>query len=139
MAPIDGQAVANGAVWFLLSMVLGMALLVLFLRLYQASTPYDERRLVGEGNSAAAIAVGGALVGFALPLASAIRETTSPLEFAIWGVIAGIIQIVAPLVVRSLVIRDFAAKIEAGNVATGIFMAALSIGIGLINAASMTY
>ena len=139
MAPIDGQAVANGAVWFLLSMVLGMALLVLFLRLYQASTPYDERRLVGEGNSAAAIAVGGALIGFALPLASAIRETTSPLEFAIWGVIAGIIQIVAPLVVRSLVIRDFAAKIEAGNVATGIFMAALSIGIGLINAASMTY
>ena len=139
MAPIDGQAVANGAVWFLLSMVLGMALLVLFLRLYQASTPYDERRLVGEGNAAAAVAVGGALVGFALPLASAIRETTSPIEFVIWGVIAGIIQIVAPLVVRSLVIRDFAAKIEAGNVATGIFMAALSIGIGLINAASMTY
>ncbi len=139
MAPIDGQAVANGAVWFLLSMVLGMALLVLFLRLYQTSTPYDERRLVGEGNAAAAVAVGGALVGFAMPLASAIRETTSPIEFVIWGVIAGIIQIIAPLVVRSLVIRDFAAKIEAGNVATGIFMAALSIGIGLINAASMTY
>jgi putative membrane protein len=43
------------------------------------------------------------------------------------------------LIVRRFVVRDMAARIEAGNVASGVYLAATSIGVGLLNAASMTY
>lgn len=139
MTHVNWHLLAIGAGWFLLAFVLGCALLALFKRLYQASTPYDEARLVAEGNVAAATALGGAIIGFALPLASAIANTESPLEFAIWAVIAGLIQIIASLFVRQLVIRDLTKRIQEGNVATAIYLAATSVAVGMINAVSMTY
>lgn len=128
-----------GAGHFVLAFGLACVLLAIFKRLYQWSTPYDEARLIAEGNMAAAIALGGAIIGFALPLASALTQTADPAEFVAWAVLAGVVQIVASLVVRRFVVRDMAARIEAGNVASATYLAATSIGLGLINAASMTY
>ena len=87
----------------------------------------------------AAITFGGAIVGFALPLASALEVTANPLEFVAWGVLAGVIQVVASLVVRRIVIRDLVVRIETGNVASAVYMAATSIAVGLLNAACMSY
>lgn len=128
-----------GAGHFVLAFGLACLLLAVFKRLYQISTPYDEARLIADGNMAAAVALGGAIIGFALPLASALRETADPVEFAAWGVLAGIVQVLASLVVRRFVVRDMVARIEGGNVASGVYLAATSIGVGLLNAASMTY
>lgn len=133
------DAFAYGAGHFILAFGLACLFLAVFKRLYQVSTPYDEARLIGEGNVAAAVALGGAIIGFALPLASALTQTADPVEFTLWAVLAGVIQIVASLVVRRLVVRDMAQRIEGGNVASGTYLAATSIGIGLLNAASMTY
>jgi len=85
------------------------------------------------------VALGGAIIGFALPLASALTQTADPLEFTVWAVLAGVVQILASLIVRRFVVRDLAARIERGNVATGVYLGATSIGVGLLNAASMTY
>jgi putative membrane protein len=139
MTGTDWHLLAIGAGWFILAFVMGCALLALFKRLYQLSTPYDEAKLVAEGNVAAATALGGAIVGFALPLASAIANTASAVEFVVWAVIAGIIQIVASLFVRRVVIRDLSQRIVDGNVATAIYLAATSVAIGMINAVSMSY
>lgn len=128
-----------GAGHFILAFGFACLLLALFKRLYQMSTPYDEARLIAEGNVAAAVALGGGIIGFALPLASALSVTADPLEFAAWGVLAGLVQVLASLVVRRFVVRDMTARIEAGNVASGIYLAATAIGVGLLNAASMTY
>ncbi|KQN92744.1 hypothetical protein ASE95_08765 [Sphingomonas sp. Leaf231] len=128
-----------GAGHFLLAFGIACVFLAGFKWLYQISTPYDERRLVAEGNMAAAIVFGGAIVGFALPLASALEVTANPVEFVAWGVLAGVIQVVASLVVRRMVIRDLVARIETGNVASAVYMAATSIAVGLLNAACMTY
>ena len=128
-----------GAGHFLLAFAIACLFLAIFKWLYQVSTPYDERRLVAEGNMAAAIVFGGAIIGFALPVASALEETANPIEFLAWGVLAGVIQVVASLVVRRIVIRDLVARIETGNVASAVYMAATSIAVGLLNAASMTY
>ena len=59
--------------------------------------------------------------------------------FAAWAALAGVVQIVAALVIRMLVIKDVAHRIERGEVATAVYLAAVAIAIGLINAASMTY
>lgn len=128
-----------GAGHFVLAFGLACLLLAVFKRLYQMSTPYNEARLIAEGNVAAAAALGGAIIGFALPLASALTETADPLEFVAWAVLAGIVQVLASLVIRRVVVRDMAARIEAGNVASGVYLGATSIGVGLLNAASMTY
>jgi putative membrane protein len=136
---LDFNAFANGAGHFILAFGIACVLLAIFKRVYQISTPYDEAKLIGEGNVAAAIALGGAIIGFSLPLASALTETADPVEFTAWGLLAGVIQIVASLVVRRFIVRDMTARIESGNVASAVYLAATAIGVGLLNAASMTY
>jgi putative membrane protein len=136
---LDAYGFGTGAGHFLLAFGISCLFLAVFKRVYQVSTPYDERKLIGEGNVAAAIALGGAIIGFALPLASALTQTADPIEFMLWGLLAGVIQIVASLVVRRFIVRDMVERIESGNVATAVYLAATSIGIGLLNAASMTY
>ncbi len=136
---LDYDSFLSGAGHFVVAFGIACILLAIFKRLYQISTPYNERQLVAEGNVAAAVALGGAIVGFALPLASALTQTANPVEFAAWGILAAVIQIVAALVVRRFVVTDMRARIEGGNVASGVYLAATSVAVGLINAASMTY
>jgi putative membrane protein len=133
------EAFLQGASYFLLAFGLACVFLVAFQLIYQATTPQDERKLIREGNVAAAITFGGAIVGFALPVASALNQTVSIAEFAAWAALAGVVQIVAAFIIRLLVIKDVHTRIERGEVATGIYLAAVAIAIGLINAASMTY
>lgn len=123
---------------FIAFFVLAIALVLVFARLYSWVTPHDEFSLIRANNSAAAVAFGGALIGFALPLSSAITHSVSFLDCAIWGAIALLVQVLTFLVVR-LVVRQLPGKISAGELASGIFSAACSITIGLINAASMTF
>lgn len=136
---LNYQAFATGAGHFILAFGLAALLLAVFKRLYQMSTPYDEARLIREGNTAAAVALGGAIIGFALPLASALTQTADPVEFAAWAVLAGVIQILASLLVRRVIVRDMVERIEANNLASALYLAATSVGVGLLNAASMTY
>lgn len=135
----DLNAFATGAGHFILAFGLACLFLAIFKRVYQWSTPYDEATLIREGNIAASIALGGAIIGFALPLASALTQTIDPLEFTVWALLAGAIQIIASLVVRRVIVRDMVQRIEAGNVASAAYLAATAVGVGLLNAASMTY
>ena len=135
----DTQAFVDGAIHFLIAIGLAAAFLVLFQYIYQAITPQDERKLIREGNVAAALPFAGAIIGFALPMASALSQTESMVEFAAWAALAGVVQIVAFLIVRMLVVKDVHDRIERGEIATGIYLAAIAVAVGLINAASMTY
>lgn len=136
---LDLNGFATGAGHFIVAFGLACLFLAIFKRVYQVSTPYDERALIAQGNMAAAIALGGAIIGFALPLASALTVTVDPIEFAAWALLAGVIQIIASLIVRRFVVRDMVERIESGNIATAVYSASTSIGVGLLNAASMTY
>lgn len=129
----------DGALHFVIAFGLACLFLTVFKWLYQISTPYDERALIAANNPAAGIALGGAIIGFALPLASALSVTVSVVEFTAWALLAGVIQIVAAFIVRRLIVRDMVNRIEEGNIASAIYSAATSIGLGLLNAASMTY
>jgi putative membrane protein len=133
------QGFANGAGQFIVAFGLACIFIAVFKRLYQMTTPYDERALIGQGNMAAAITLGGAILGFALPVASALEQTGSIVEFAMWAVMAGVIQIIAFLVMRRFIVSDVRGQIEGGNTATATYLAATSIAVGMLNAASMTY
>jgi putative membrane protein len=118
----------------------GLALLLFlgFIAIYVRITPYPEIRLIREGNTAAAASLGGALIGFALPLASAVENSVSLLDMLIWAAVALIVQLIAFGVAR-LMVRDVTRQIQEGKVSAGVFVGALAVAIGLLNAASMSY
>lgn len=128
----------NGLPAFLAYIATSIVLLLLFIRIYTWVTPHDELALIRANNPAAALAFGGALIGFALPLSSAITHSLSLLDCALWGAVALIIQVLTFVVLR-VAIKQLPERINQGEVATGSFVAATAIAVGLINAACMTY
>jgi len=115
-----------------------IVLLVAFVAIYLYVTPYDEVALIRGNNTAAAISLSGALFGFALPIANVIAHSDTLLDLAVWGVVAGIVQLLAWGVAR-VALPTLQEDIAAGRAAPATFVAALSITVGLLNAACMTY
>ena len=135
---IDTFGIQASIVAFLVAFVAAGVFAILFKLIYQAATPYHEHSLIREGNVAAAITLGAALLGYILVLASALEHTTSLVEFAIWALIAGVIQIIAFTIVRRIVMPDFSDRIVRGEMAAAIYMASISLGVGLLNAACLS-
>ena len=123
---------------FLFYFATAIGLLLLFLLAYIFITPYREIALIRAGNTAAAASLSGAMLGFVLPLASAIAHSVSLPDMAVWGLIAMIIQLLVYLAAR-LLMPDLVRDIPAGKIATGVFLGALSVAIGILNAACMSY
>jgi putative membrane protein len=128
----------EGATAFLLAFVVAGLFTIAFKYIYQWVTPYDEKALIRAGNMAAAIALAGALIGYVLPLASALSHTLSLPEFAAWAALAGVIQIAAFTGVRLVALPDVKARVENGETSIGVYLAGISISVGVLNAACMT-
>lgn len=114
------------------------ALFVLFVALYIRITPYAELQLIRAGNSAASIALLGALLGFALPLASAIAHSVSLRDMLIWGLIAMLVQISVYLSVSRL-LPELATGIVNGCCAHATFLGGCALCAGVLNAACLVY
>jgi putative membrane protein len=80
---------------FLAYLGAAIVLLVVFVAIYLYVTPYDEIALIRSNNTAAAISLSGAVLGFAMPIANVIAHSDTLLDLAVWGVIAGIVQLLA--------------------------------------------
>jgi putative membrane protein len=128
----------SGLPSFLMYFGLGLVLLGLFIALYGWVTPYEERALIREGNVAAAISLSGAILGFVLPLASAIAHSVGVADMVVWGVVALVVQVAVYFGVSRAMPR-FAQAIREGRIAAATLLAALSVGVGVLNAACMTY
>ena len=81
--------------------------------------------------------LGGALLGYTIPLAKAVSQSESMADMLVWSGVALIAQLVAYGISR-LILPTLSADVDNGKVASGIFMAAMSVSIGLLNAAAMT-
>ena len=115
-----------------------IGLLAVFAMLYALITPYHELSLIREGNTAAACSYSGALLGFIIPLASAVTHSVSLLDMIIWGIVALVVQVATFFAVR-LIFPSIVQDIPQGQVAKGIFLGVISLIIGVVNAACMTY
>src|SRR5690606_13367657 len=90
----------NGLPAFLAYFAMAIVLVLLFIRIYTWVTPQDELAQIRANNTAAALAFGGALIGFALPLSSAITNSMSLLDCAVWGAVALVVQVLTFVVLR---------------------------------------
>ena len=122
---------------FLSYFAIAILLLLLFAFIYTRLTAHDEFELIRHGKSAAAVALGGSLLAFALPLCSAIIHSVSLVDFVIWGVIAMVIQIATFFAVR-IFLTGLSQRISNNEISAGLFVALTSLSVGAINAACMT-
>jgi putative membrane protein len=124
------------------AMYFGIAVLflIIFKSVYGLATPHSEWKLIKEEkNTAAAIGFGGAIIGFSTALAGALSNSVGLIDFAIWGVVALIAQVIAFSVVRFVFMPKISLRIESNEVSAGIVLGATNVAVGLINAACMTY
>lgn len=123
---------------FLIYAGLSIAFVYGYMIAYLWITPYNELKLIKEGNVAAALSLSGSVIGFTFPLAAAISHSVHPWDMMLWGLIAALVQLLVYLAVRYTLL-NVVRRIPDGQVATGIVLAAISISAGMLNAACMTY
>ena len=122
---------------FLAFFFVSLILMIVFVAVYTNVTRHSEFKLIKENSVAAAVAFSGSMIGFALPLASAMISSLTILEVIIWGLVALIVQILVYLLVR-LPMPRVSERIDNNEVAAGIWLGASSLTAGILNAASMT-
>jgi len=123
---------------FLVYFVASVALTALFLLIYMWVTPYREWALIRAGNNAAAISLSGAAIGFILPLASTILNSVNWLDMVVWAIVAMIVQLATYLLAR-LLKPELNAAIANGTTAPAISLAAMSVSVGILNAACLSW
>lgn len=123
---------------FLVYLAISLVYLRVFVSLYIRITPHPEFTLMREGNIGAAFSLGGAMLGFVIPLGAAIRYSVSLVDMAIWGLIALVIQIAAFVVVK-FSLPTICDDITKGNAAMGFFLGCTALAAGILNAACMSF
>lgn len=118
----------------------GTALLVytLAMALHAALPPLREFRLMREGNVAAAVSLAGALIGYAIPLARVLMVSESLTDMLLLSLVALGVQLAGTAVPR-LMMGPLVRNVAAGQLASGLFLAALAVAVGILNAAAQTY
>lgn len=121
---------------FLIYFATAIALVALYLLVYTQATSRNEFALIRQNVLSAALALGFSLVGFALPLSSAVVYAQGVLDAVVWGVVAIGVQILTYWLVRLLVPR-LSDRIAAGEMSAALFLGAASLAAGIVNAAAM--
>lgn len=130
---LDATAVSG----FFIYILVAVALFALFQLLYTRITPHREFEQIRQNNPAAAIALGGSLIGFALPASNIIAYSISVVDVVIWVLIAALVQLLA-FAATALVLKGLSKRIVAGELAAAIYAASVAISVGMLNSACMT-
>jgi putative membrane protein len=118
--------------------VVTLLLLGVFLAVHVRITPYAEIKLIREGNLAASASLSGAVIGFVLPLASAVENSGSIIDMLVWALIALLVQLLAYFLVHQL-LPHLPRDVADGKLASGVFLGAIAVSFGLLNAACISY
>jgi putative membrane protein len=118
---------------YLLHLFTAVALVLAFFVVYTRVTPYDEVRLIRQGNAAAALSLGGSLLGFSATIASSLVHTMDYYQFAGWAFGALVVQLLV-WVIATRLLRMSKDQIEANNCAFGGLLGVISLSIGVVNA-----
>lgn len=115
-----------------------MALLLVTTCLSTLITRYNDWQEIARGNAAAAVVLGGKLLGVAIIVRTAILTNPSLLYALLWGLIGTVLLLATYLLFELLTVRlNVNTEIARGNVAVAVLCAALSLAVSLIVSASI--
>ena len=123
---------------FLVYFCTGLVAVLAYLFIYTRLTPHDEFKLIRDNVPSAALALGLSLLGFVLPLVSAIADSANVWDCLIWAAIALIVQIIVYYLVR-VPVPKLSERIASGELAAAIWLGLASLAAGALNAACMIY
>ena len=129
------QAFASGFPVFLAHA--GVTVLILFAAaaLYVLLTPHKEITLIREGNTAAAVSLGGVLLGLAIPLSASLRASTNVIEIGLWGAVTVVVQLLVFRLV-DMILRGLPRRIQDGEISAAALLVGAKIATALIIAAA---
>jgi putative membrane protein len=130
------QAFATGFPVTLLHASVTLVMLILGTALYALLTPHKEITLIREGNSAAALSLGGVMVGLAIPLAISLTASTSVIEILIWGAATIAVQLLV-FRITDMVLQGLPERIHEGEVAAAALLVGAKLATALILAAAV--
>ncbi|KAA0076985.1 DUF350 domain-containing protein [Tardiphaga sp. P9-11] len=123
---------------FLVYFCTGIVAVMLYLFVYLRITAHDEFALIRNDCAPAAIALGLSLLGFVLPVASAIVHSANVIDCLIWAIIALTVQIAVYFILR-IPVPQLSDRIAKGQMAPALWLGLASLAAGVLNAASMVY
>ena len=130
------QAFATGFPVTLLHASVTLVMLILGTTLYALLTPHKEITLIREGNSAAALSLGGVMVGLAIPLAISLTASTSVIEIVIWGAATIAVQLLV-FRVTDMILKGLPERIQEGEVAAAALLVGAKLATALVLAAAV--
>jgi len=133
------EAVADAAAglpYYLANLSVALLLLTIALAVYALLAGRADLVRARRGHVATAASVSGVLLGFALPLASVLMSAGSLLDLLLWSGAALGVQLIAVLILRRVLVTTPATG-DGDQGAGGLLHGALSIAVGLINAAAL--
>ena len=122
---------------FLTYFCVSVVVVVGYLYLYTWMGPHDEFELIRKNVPGAAISLGLSLLGFSLPVASAIAHAVNIVDCVIWSLIALAVQVIVFYIAR-IPIPDLSKRIAVGELAPAIWLGLASLAAGVLSDASMT-
>lgn len=131
------QSFVSGFPILLLHSSVTLAILAIAVFIYIKITPYNEIELIRAGNTAAALSLAGAIVGFAIPLAFAMASSVNIYEILIWGPVTLVLQLIAYRV-TDVLLSDLPKRILSGEMGASILLVAIKVAVAAINAAAVT-
>ena len=130
------QAFAQGFPVTLMHAGVTLFMLILGATLYAMLTPHREIKLIREGNAAAALSLGGVLVGLAIPLGVSLTASTSVIEIVIWGAATIAVQLLV-FRITDVILTGLPERIHEGEVAAAALLVGAKIATALILAAAV--
>jgi putative membrane protein len=131
------QAFASGFPITLLHAAVSVAMLFVATAIYVLLTPHREITLIREGNAAAAVSLGGVLVGLAIPLSYSLKASTTLVDLALWGAATVAVQLLVFRLV-DLVLHGLPRRIQDGEMAAAALLVGAKLATALIIAASVS-
>ena len=114
---------------FLVYFCTAIIAVVAYLAVYTRITPHNEFQLIRDNDPAAAIALGLSLLGFTLPVVSAIAHSANVVDCLIWSLVALLVQVIVYYLVR-IPVPNLSQRIAEGQMAPAFWVGVSSVAGG---------
>ena len=131
------ESLTAGFPVLLLHFLVTITMLAVGVVIYLWMTPYPELELIRNGNIAAAISLGAAILSLAIPLAFSMSVSVSVIDIIAWGLVTLAILLIVYRVIDFLM-KDLPKRIEDGEMGPALLLAAVKLGVAAITAAAVS-
>nr|WP_199224075.1 DUF350 domain-containing protein [Paenisporosarcina sp. OV554] len=137
MEYITGETMGS----FLAHFGVGVLLMLLGLTVFAFTTKFSEVKLIKEGNIAVALKLWGKAIGLGIVIYTVWAGSVNLLDAFIWGLVGIATQVITYWIIEYGLTpnTNLAEEVEKGNLAVGFSLFSISIVVGLLVAASLTY